>query len=78
VEIGPDITARPDHRLSAREVDVLRLVGQGRSNEEIASELFLSVRTVERHLSNVYSKIGAHGRAARVLASTYATKHGLT
>jgi ATP/maltotriose-dependent transcriptional regulator MalT len=78
VEIGPDTTAQPHLRLSAREVDVLRLVGQGKSNEEIASELFLSVRTVERHMSNVYSKIGAHGRAARVLASTYASKHGLT
>jgi DNA-binding NarL/FixJ family response regulator len=78
VEIGPDTAARPDLRFTAREVDVLRLVGRGRSNDEIASELFLSVRTVERHLSNVYSKIGAHGRAARVLASTYASRHGLT
>ena len=78
VEIGPDTTGRPDLRLSPREVEVLRLVGQGRSNEEIASELFLSVRTVERHLSNVYSKIGARGRAARVLATMYASEHGLT
>jgi DNA-binding CsgD family transcriptional regulator len=78
VEIGPDTAVRPDLQLTASEVDVLRLVGRGRSNEEIASELFLSVRTVERHLSNMYSKIGARGRAARVLASTYARKHRIT
>jgi ATP/maltotriose-dependent transcriptional regulator MalT len=77
-EMKPDTAAGSDLRLTAREVEVLRLVGRGRTNEEVASELFLSVRTVERHLSNVYSKIGVHGRAARVLASTYASKNGLT
>jgi ATP/maltotriose-dependent transcriptional regulator MalT len=78
VEIGPDTASRPDLRLTAREVEVLRLVGQGRSNEEIAAELFLSVRTIERHLANVYAKIGAHGRSARVLATSFASRHGIT
>jgi DNA-binding NarL/FixJ family response regulator len=59
-------------------VDVLRLIAAGRSNAEIASDLVLSVRTVERHISNIYEKIGAHGKAARVYASTYAARHGLT
>jgi len=56
---------------------VLHLVAAGKSNQQIAQELVLSLRTVERHISNIYDKIGAHGKAARVSASTYATKHGL-
>jgi DNA-binding NarL/FixJ family response regulator len=64
--------------LSAREVDVLALIAQGRSNQEIADELFLSVRTVERHISTIYEKLGAHGKAARAMATAYALKNGLT
>jgi DNA-binding CsgD family transcriptional regulator len=63
--------------LSAREVEVVRLVARGLSNEEIAARLFLSVRTVERHLSNVYVKLGAEGKAARAALSAFAAKHGL-
>jgi len=58
---------RPDG-LSAREVEVLRLVADGRSNEEIAEALVLSVRTVERHLATAYQKLGLHGRSARAAA----------
>lgn len=54
--------------LSLREIDVIRLVADGRTNEEIADRLTLSVRTVERHLSNVYGKLGVGGRAARAAA----------
>jgi DNA-binding CsgD family transcriptional regulator len=64
--------------LTEREVEVLRLIAAGKSNQEIAQELVLSLRTVERHISNVYEKIGVHGKAARVSASAFATKHGLT
>ena len=56
------------HGLSPRELDVLRLAAAGRANVEIAAELGLSVRTVERHLSNAYSKLGVSGKAARAAA----------
>jgi DNA-binding NarL/FixJ family response regulator len=55
--------------LSNRELEVLRLVAAGLSNEEIASRLFISVRTVERHLSNAYLKLGVSGKAARAAAA---------
>jgi pimeloyl-ACP methyl ester carboxylesterase/DNA-binding CsgD family transcriptional regulator len=54
--------------LSGRELEVLRLVAAGRDNDEIAAELFLSVRTVERHLQNVYAKLGVGGKSARAAA----------
>ena len=53
--------AYPD-RLTEREVEVLRLVAAGGTNREIADRLFLSVRTVERHIGNVYAKTGVHDR----------------
>jgi len=60
--------------LRPREVEVLRLVAAGRSNREIANELVLSERTVARHVTNIYGKTGAGGRAE---ATAYAFKHGL-
>jgi pimeloyl-ACP methyl ester carboxylesterase/DNA-binding CsgD family transcriptional regulator len=55
--------------LSQREKDVLRLVARGQSNAEIAVALSLSERTVERHLSNIYSKLALLGKAARAGAA---------
>ena len=63
--------------LTAREREVLRLVAQGRSNDEIAAELVLSVRTVESHIASIYGKVGVSGRAARAAATAYALSHGL-
>lgn len=63
--------------LTGREAEILRLVGAGLANAEIADRLVLSVRTVERHLSNVYLKIGATGPAARSIAIAYGHRHGL-
>ena len=60
---------------SAREIEILRLIAYGKSNREIADALFLSVRTVERHLSNLYLKIGASGKSARAVAVAYAFRH---
>ena len=48
--------------LTAREIGVLELVADGRSNKEVAAELFLSVKTVEFHLGNVYRKLGVRSR----------------
>lgn len=54
--------------LSPRELDVLRLAADGRDNDDIAAELVLSMRTVERHLQNAYAKLGLRGRTARTAA----------
>jgi ATP/maltotriose-dependent transcriptional regulator MalT len=69
----PAKTVYPDG-LSEREVDVLRLIAGGSSNREIASELVISVRTVERHITNIYGKIGARGKAD---ATSYALRQSL-
>ena len=65
--------AYPDG-LTDREVQVLRLVAGGRTNKEIAVDLVLSVRTVERHIGNIYGKINARGKADAV---SYALTRGL-
>ena len=54
--------------LSPRELDVLGLAAEGADNDAIAARLHLSVRTVERHLQNVYAKLDLHGRNARAAA----------
>jgi class 3 adenylate cyclase/DNA-binding CsgD family transcriptional regulator/tetratricopeptide (TPR) repeat protein len=60
--------------LTPREVEVLRLIAAGRTNTEIADELTLSVRTVARHITNIYTKIEARNK---VEATDYAHRHGL-
>jgi len=60
--------------LSAREVQVLRLVASGKSNRAIATELVISEKTVARHVSNIFTKLGLSTRAA---ATAYAYEHGL-
>jgi DNA-binding CsgD family transcriptional regulator len=70
----PRRTASLPAGLTAREAEVLRLVAARYSNREIAEALTLSVRTVERHLGNLYAKIGAADRRG---ARAYAARHGL-
>jgi DNA-binding NarL/FixJ family response regulator len=63
--------------LTPRERDVLTLIAGGQSNAQIADVLVLSVRTVERHVENIYDKIGVSGRTARAAATAWALTHGL-
>lgn len=58
-----DVTGALPGGLTAREFEVLQLLAAGRRNREIAAELVLSERTVQRHISNVYGKIGVRNRA---------------
>jgi pimeloyl-ACP methyl ester carboxylesterase/DNA-binding CsgD family transcriptional regulator len=68
--VAPDgAPPRTPDGLSPREREVLTLVAAGRSNDEIAAQLYLSVRTVERHLGNVYTKLGLRGPSARAAAA---------
>jgi DNA-binding NarL/FixJ family response regulator len=60
--------------LTEREIEVLRLVAEGRSNPDIARTLVLSHKTVERHLSNIFTKLDVPSRTA---AAAYAHEHGL-
>jgi DNA-binding CsgD family transcriptional regulator len=66
--------ARAGGGLTAREVEVLRLVATGKTNRAIAAELFLSEKTVARHISNIFTKLGVSSRAA---ATAYAYQHAL-
>jgi DNA-binding NarL/FixJ family response regulator len=66
--------APASHGLSARELQVLQLIATGRTNHAIAAELALSEKTVERHVSNVFIKLGVSSRAA---ATAYAYQHQL-
>jgi DNA-binding CsgD family transcriptional regulator len=84
LEAAPDLarvealTRKPAARaaggLTGRELQVLRLVAAGQTNRSIAAELFLSERTVDRHVSNILTKLGVSSRAA---ATAYAYQHQL-
>ena len=60
--------------LTQREVEVLRLIGLGSSNQQVAEELVITVRTVTNHVSNIFAKTGANNR---VEAATYAIRNNL-
>jgi DNA-binding NarL/FixJ family response regulator len=72
---GAPVPAQPlPDDLTPREAEVLRLIAAGRSNGEIAAELFVSAATVKTHVNHVFAKIGARDRAQAV---HYAYTHGL-
>lgn len=60
--------------ITTREVEVLRLVAQGMTNEQVANQLFISPRTVNTHLTSIFGKIGVSTRSA---ATRYAIDHHL-
>ena len=74
--LAPPVAARlarrvrgPHPTLSPREIEILGLLAQGRSNREMATRLFLSEATIKTHLSHIYSKLGVDGRAAAVASA---------
>lgn len=73
-----DVLQHPDvpgqHGLSPREVEVLRLIVHGLTNRAIGTELFLSERTVQRHVSNIFDKLGV---TSRTQAATHALELGI-
>ena len=80
---GPDIarvetlagrTHRDAYALTARELEVLRVLAAGKSNREIAGALIISERTVARHLQNIFAKLGVSSRTA---ASVFAVEQKL-
>jgi DNA-binding NarL/FixJ family response regulator len=60
--------------LTPRELEILQLVITGKTNKEIAHEIFISKKTVEFHLDNIYSKIGIR---TRLLVGIWAIQHGI-
>ncbi|KAB2386282.1 response regulator [Actinomadura montaniterrae] len=70
----PAAPAPPREQLTDRELDVVRLVARGRTNEEIAGELFVSLSTVKTHLGSVQRKLGARNR---VEVAAWAWESGL-
>ena len=74
VELMAGLVRGPPGGLTAREVEVLVLVATGRTNRAIAAELFLSEKTVARHVSNIFTKLGLSSRSA---ATAYAYERGL-
>ena len=71
-----ELTGEPAGRgaLSARELEVMRLVAEGKTSREIATSLTISQHTVRRHLENTFAKLGVNSRAAAI---AYAYKHDL-
>ena len=74
VSDGPSALPSDTDRLTPRELQVLRLVAAGSTNKDIASALGVAVSTLERHLMNLYTKIGARGRSDAIV---YALRHRL-
>ncbi|MFD2615159.1 response regulator [Paenibacillus gansuensis] len=70
----PKAEAAPHEQLTEREMEVLRLLSKGKSNQEVADELFIGIKTVKFHVTNVLAKLGVEDRTQ---AAIYAFKNGL-
>ncbi|MBN8192547.1 response regulator transcription factor [Bacillus sp. NTK074B] len=64
----------PHEDLTSREMDVLKCLGEGMTNQEISQELFIGIKTVKTHVSNILSKLGV---ADRTQAAIYANRNGI-
>ena len=74
VSKGDDEPQKPGDLLTEREVEVLKALSKGYSNQQIAEELYISQRTVQNHLHNIYNKLGINGRTEAVI---YAIQEGI-
>lgn len=70
----PKTEAMPHHELTEREMEVLKLIAKGRSNQELAEELYIGIKTVKFHVTNILAKLGVEDRTQ---AAIYAHKNGL-
>jgi DNA-binding NarL/FixJ family response regulator len=64
---GPNVPPRAFPELTAREEEILALVAAGKNNAEIAGTLFLSLKTVQNHVSNIFAKLRVADRAQAVI-----------
>lgn len=71
---GDNRSELPHLHCTPREMEVLKLIGEGKSNQDIADELFIGIKTVKTHVSNILSKLGVDDRTQ---AAIYAYKHGI-
>ncbi len=71
---APPSKTADDHTLTHREIEILRMVARGYTNNQIAQKLSISARTVEGHRANLMGKLGLHSRVELV---EYAEQHGL-
>jgi DNA-binding NarL/FixJ family response regulator len=76
--VAPVESRRAPVALTRRERQVVGLIAKGLTNRQIAERLTLSVRTIERHIANIYDRLGCTGKAGRAIATAYAIRHGLT
>ncbi|THF82748.1 response regulator [Cohnella fermenti] len=67
-------SALPHEELTDREMEVLQLLAEGKSNQDIADELFIGIKTVKYHMTNLFGKLGVEDRTQ---AAIYAHRHGL-
>jgi len=70
----PQAAAQPHEDLTEREMEVLKLIALGKSNQEIADDLFIGIKTVKYHLTNLFGKLGVEDRTQ---AAIYAHRNGL-
>jgi DNA-binding CsgD family transcriptional regulator len=74
IEYSSSMSSTPTHNLSARELEVLKLMAEGQSNSEIAAYLYLSHNTIKTHVRNIFHKLGVDHR---VQAAVVALRQGL-